>query len=315
MSKKEIQFQKGLSLAELISRYGTEEQCLSALYRFRWPKGFLCPNCGHFKHCHIRYRKVYQCNNCHRQTSVISGTIFASTKLPLTVWFLGIYFVSQAKNGISSLELSRLLGISANAALRMKHKLQQVMKERDDSKPLKGLILLDDAYWGGKKRDGKRGRGATGKMPFVAALKITPDGHPVYMKFHNVKQFSKKEIASWGAKHIASGSMVVSDGLGCFNGIRDITARHEAIPTGGEDGYDAFKVFTWLDTVIGNVKNAIHGTYRSVSSKHLPRYLAEFNYRFNRRFQLKELVDRLVYVALRTPPMPRRLLTLAENRW
>ena len=111
MKKSTIQFQKGLSLAKLISLYGTEEQCLAALYSFRWPKGFLCPNCGHSKYCQIPHRKVYQCNKCHRQTSVISGTIFAATKLPLTIWFLGIYLLTQAKNGISSLELSRLLEI------------------------------------------------------------------------------------------------------------------------------------------------------------------------------------------------------------
>ena len=85
-------------------------------------------------------------------------------------------------------------------------------------------------------------------------------------------------------------------------------------PNSGTE-YDEFKVFKWINTMIGNVKNAIHGTYHAVSEKHLPRYLAEFCYRFNRRFQLHEMVNRLVYVALRTPPMPQRLLRLAEVRW
>jgi hypothetical protein len=88
----------------------------------------------------------------------------------MKIRFLGIYLITQAKDGISSLNMARTLGISSHAALRMKHKLQQAMKERDDSLPLDGLVLMDDAYWGGKKRDGKRGRGASGKMPFVVAL-------------------------------------------------------------------------------------------------------------------------------------------------
>lgn len=78
-----------------------------------------------------------------------SGTIFEYTKLSLTTWFLGMYLLTQPKKGISVLELKRQLGISCNAAWRLKHKLLQVMKERDDNKPLSGIIQLDDAYWGG----------------------------------------------------------------------------------------------------------------------------------------------------------------------
>ncbi len=273
MAKNKIQFQRGMSLYHLLSQYGTEQQCHATLFRMRWPNGFKCPHCGHSKYCEIRCRKVYQCNRCHAQTSVINDTIFAATKLPLRIWFLGVYLITQSKDGISSLNLARTLGISANAALRMKHKLQQAMKERDDSKPLNGVILMDDAYWGGRKRDGKRGRGASGKMPFVA-----------------------------------------SDGLNCFPGVRDADCYHAPINTCGAE-YDEFKVFKWVNTMIGNVKNAIHGTYHSVSKNHLPRYLAEFCYRFNRRFQLDKMVDKLISVATRTPPMPQRLLKLAEVRW
>jgi len=78
---------------------------------------------------------LLQCKQCHRQTSVISGTLLASANLPLTVWFLGIYLITQSKDGISSLNLARHLGISANAALRMKHKLQQTMKDIDATPP------------------------------------------------------------------------------------------------------------------------------------------------------------------------------------
>ena len=315
MAKNKIQFQRGLSLNQFLSQYGTEQQCHDTLFRLRWPQGFKCPECGYSGYCEISSRKVFQCHRCHRQTSVISETIFAATKLPLRTWFLSIYFITQSKDGMSSLNLARTLGISANAALRMKHKLQQAMKERDDSKPLNGLILMDDAYWGGKKRDGKRGRGASGKMPFVAALSITPEGHPLFLRLSHLSGFTKQEIVAWSSKHLAQGTLVVSDGLNCFPGVEEADCYHEPITTGGGTEYDEFKVFTWVNTMIGNVKNAIHGTYHAVSKKHLPRYLAEFCYRFNRRFQLDKMVDRLIYVALRTPPMSQRLLKLAEVRW
>lgn len=314
MAKNKVQFQKGLSIGEFMQQYGTEEKCRAALIRLRWPLGFRCPRCGHHGFCEIQSRKLYQCNYCHSQTSITSGTIFAATKLPLSIWFLAIYLITKAKNGVSSLSLARSLNISQKAALRLKHKLQQTMKERDDTKPLSGIVLLDDAYWGGKKRDGKRGRGATGKLPFVAALRITKSNQPVTMKMSTVSGFTRKELSAWSVKNLGSKSIVASDGLQCFSATKDAKCRHEPIVTHGDAGYDEYAVFPWLNTMIGNVKNAIRGTYHAVSQKHFPRYLAEFCYRFNRRYKLEALIERLVYVAARTPPMPYRLLTMAEAR-
>jgi len=116
MAKNKIQFQKGLSLTDFLSQYGTEEQCREALFKMRWPQGFQCPKCGHQGYCEIRDRKVYQCYKCHAQTSLIQGTIFAGTKLPLRLWLMGIYLVTQAKDGISSLNLARTVGIMLSAA-------------------------------------------------------------------------------------------------------------------------------------------------------------------------------------------------------
>jgi transposase-like protein len=136
MPRNKIQFQPGLSLPNFLSKYGTETQCRDALFRLRWPKGFICPICGHNKYCQIVSRNIFQCYNCRHQSSIISRTIFEATKLSLTKWFLGIYLITQAKDGISSLNIARTIGISYNAALRMKQKVQQTMKERDDSQPL-----------------------------------------------------------------------------------------------------------------------------------------------------------------------------------
>ena len=314
MAKNQIQFQKGLSLMEFLSQYGTEEQCRDALFEWRWPQGFVCPNCEHTGHCEIASRGVYQCNRCHHQTSVISGTIFEHTKLALTTWFLGMYLLTQPKNGTSVLELKRQLGIGYNAAWRLKHKLLQVMKERDDGKPLSGTIQIDDAYWGGEHHGGKRGRGAPGKTPFIAAVQTNEDGHPIAMRFTKLKGFRKEEIAQWAQRHLAASSLVVSDGLSCFQGVEQAGCQHEVIVTGGGPKSMTLEAFTWVNTMIGNVKNSLYGTYHSISDAHLPRYLAEFCYRFNRRFKLEEMIPRLGYAAVRTPPMPQRLLSMAETR-
>lgn len=114
MSMNRVQFQPGLSMPEFTQPYGTEAQCEAALMQTRWPLGFRCPKCDHEGHCilHSKARKTFQCNACHQQTSLISGTLFQSTNLPLTTWFLAIYLVSQAKTGLSALALMRYLGVS-----------------------------------------------------------------------------------------------------------------------------------------------------------------------------------------------------------
>ena len=315
MAKSSVQFQKGMSLEEFQKNHGTEEQCWQSLFDLRWPKGFVCPRCGWHNGCAIRTRGVYQCNRCHHQTSVTAGTIFHATKLPLRVWFLGIYLMTQTKNGISVLELSRHLGISFNAGCwRMKHKLMQVMLERDNGKRIQGDILLDDSYLGGERSGGKRGRGAPGKTPFVIAVEMKKD-QPVRIKLNRVARFSLIELERWSRHHLAPGSKVTSDGLDCFTMVTRAGCEHRQVITGSGKKAAKHPVFQALNTVLGNLKNSFRGTYHSFHPKHAPRYLAEFQYRFNRRFDLGAMIPRLVYVGARTTPRPERVLTLAEYSW
>lgn len=162
MRKNQVQFQRGTSLHEFMVRYGTSEQCERALFCWRWPRGFVCPECGHSGHCPLKSRRLFQCNGCARQSSVTAGTVFAGSKLPLTVWFLAVHLITQAKNGISSLALTRQLGISQNSAWLLKHKLMQAMLKREATRQLSGWVQIDDAYWGGRRRGYKRGIGGVG---------------------------------------------------------------------------------------------------------------------------------------------------------
>lgn len=204
--RSEIHFQKGVSLAKFQVKYGTEEQCASALFSLKWPKGYHCPKCGHHKYIQLRCRPLYQCKKCRHQTSLLARTIFASIKLPLTILFLAIFLVSQSKEGISSLKLLRFLGVSANAAMRLKHTIQMVISVKT---------------------------------------------------------------------------------------------------TGRYDSPD-FTFFDWLNTIIGNIKNALIGTYHGMNHNHLPRYLGEFCFRFNRRFKLGLLLKSLMYHAAQTTSIPGR---------
>jgi transposase-like protein len=309
MARNKVQFQKGVSLTEFIGNYGTEEQCFDALYAWKWPNGYKCPSCGHDKGCQLTNRKLQQCNRCHHQASLTAGTIFDSTKLPLTTWFQGIYLITQNKKGISVMKLHRDLGVSYNAAWRMKHKIMQVMLERDHEKKISGFIELDDAYIGGERSGGKRGRGASGKIPFVAAVETTNDGSPVHIKLSTVKGFRKSEIEMWTEQHVTTGSTVISDGLACFNAVIDAGCFHDKIICGGGRASVEEPEFYWVNTILGNLKSSLRSTYHAIRPEYAQRYLAEFQYLFNRRFNLKELIPRLAYTALRTPPMPGRLLT------
>ena len=315
MAKNKVQFQKGLSVPDFMESYGTEEQCFAELVRMRWQDGFKCPKCGHDKCCQLKSRKnLFQCNSCRAQASVTAGTIYHATKLPLTKWFLAQHLLTQGKNGISQLELARQLGVSINTAAMLYHKLAQVMLERDEHKPLDGNIDVDDAYWGGKQA-GKRGRGSKNKVPFLAAVEKNSDGRPMRIKLSVVAGFKKDEIKRWSKKHIQAGSSIASDGLGCFNGFKAAGFEHKATVVGNSKDPEKTAQFTWLNTILANLKTSLAGTFHKLSSEHLPRHLATFQYRFNRRFALKDLVPRLAYVCLRTPPMPRNLLKLAEVRW
>jgi hypothetical protein len=316
MAKNRVQFQKGLSFPEFLSQYGSEAQCAETLFGWRWPEGFVCPECGHADgYVSVRTRGLLQCKHCRHQTSLTAGTVFAYSKLPLTTWILAMYLLTQQKNGVSALELKRQLGVSYPTAWSIKHKLLQAMLERDADRQLTGVIEIDDAYWGGECRGETPGRGSPNKTPLVVAVAKNHDGHPISLRMNVLDGFRKNELAAWAAKFIDPDSIAVSDGLGCFRGIATAGIEHQAIITGSGPESVSTPELKWVNTIIGNVKNALHGTYPHVSSQHLPRYLPEFCYRFNRRFDLAAMLPRLGVAAARTPPMPYRLLKLAEAHW
>ena len=313
MPVNKIQFQKGLSVPEFHRKYGTEEQCQKVLEKVKWPRGYECEECGHKSFSYIKTRKLYQCNRCKYQTTVTRNTVFHSTNLPLTIWFLAMYFITQCKNGISSLELMKHLGVSYRTAWKIRHKLMQVMVEQDLKKKLSGLIEVDDAYLGGQKSDGKRGRGSENKQPIVAAVSVTLDYQPTYVKLSPVRSFTKKEIERWSQTNLDSGCYVVTDGLHCFEAFSNTTKQHFSVPMKKDPQTGKRPYFKWVNTILGNVKNSLTSTYRSRKDTYTTRYLAEFQYRINRRFKLDVILTRLIYASAQAPPLSGVLLRRAAN--
>ena len=314
MAINSIQFQAGMSLPEFLKRFGSEAQCEAALEQARWPDGFACPCCEHkvcsiFKH---GSHNMYQCSACRHQTSLIAGTIFQKTKLPLTTWFLAIYLISQAKTGISALALKRHLGVSYHTAWLVHHKLMDAMSEREERYLLSGDIQVDDAYLGGERTGGKAGRGSENKVPFIAAVSMNDQGHPMRVKLTPVKGFTLKAVAEWAQNNLMPDCYVYSDGLACFGGVMDAGCHHHTIVAGGRKPAD-LPDFLWVNTILGNLKTSLGGAHHAFNfSKYASRYLGAFTYRFNRRFRLDTLPIRLLIAAISCGPRPANLLRSAE---
>lgn len=194
----------------------------------------------------------------------------------------------------------------------MKHKLLEVMFVREQGRQLDGRVEIDDAYLGGQLPGGKPGRGSQNKVSFVAAVQTTEAGQPMLACLSRVK-FTKEAIEQWASKSLCAWAQVISDGLGCFAGVKSCGASHERIVTGGGVASSKLASFRAVNTFLGNLKTAFSGTYHAFDfAKYAHRYLAEVQYRFNRRFDLRAILGRLLFASARTSPRPERLIRVAE---
>lgn len=315
MARNPLQFQDGLSLSEFMRRFGTEAQCEAAVVAWRWPDGFVCPRCGSRDHAIVGKRRLYECHDCLRQTSLKSGTIFAKSLVPLTKWFQCMWLLTQSKGSVATLELARHLDLKWDSAWLMRQKLMQVMVECEADRKLSGRIEVDDAVLGGRQGvtdGGKQGRGGANKVPFVPAVE-TRDGRPQQLRYIPVAAHSQVEIARIATAYFEPGSTVVSDGMPCFPAVTAADCIHEqrvvrraAVPA------QKIPAFRWVNTVLGNLKTAIVGTFKSFRRHYAARYLAEFQYRFNRRAKLATMLDQLAYAAANSTPKPYSMITCPD---
>lgn len=314
MPMNRIQFQPGLSLENFLEHYGTQSQCEAALELARWPEGFRCPRCGESRYSRFRVegRLMFQCSACRKQTSLTAGTLFHHSHLTLKAWFLAMYLISEAKTGVSALALKRLLGVCYRTAWLIHHKLMPAMTEREARYRLEGRVQVDDAYLGGKRSGGKVGRGSENKVPFVAAVSVTDEGHPMYAKMTPVPGFTSQAITDWAKNTLDPGGRVISDGLGCFGGVTGAGVEHQPKVVGSREPKN-LAPFHWVNTVLGNLKTRLSGAYHAFTfAKYAKRYLSTVTYRFNRRFHLETLPKRLLVAAASIGPRPESWLRTAE---
>lgn len=314
MPMNRVQFQKGLSLPEFMGRYGIEEQCEQALVTARWPVGFVCPTCGAMQ-SRTSFRREgrldWQCAGCQHQCSVISGTVLEATKLTLTRWFLAMQWLIQAKNNVSALELTRELGVSYRTAWLIEHMLLQAMALAEAERQLTGRAEVDDAYLGGERSGGKVGRGSENKVPFVAAVQTTEDSR-AHLAYMSARPFTEEAMKEFIATNMGLPLTVVSDGLGCFTVAASMGTVHAREVTGGGKARVRNEEFRAANTLIGNVKTALTGTYYAIKfATYGYRNLAEVQFRFNRRYDMRAMLGSLLRAMAVTPRQPEHGIRVA----
>jgi len=229
----------------------------------------------------MRARRTFECAECHRQQSITAGTLFHKTRVPLQEWFLAIHLLATSKKGISALALQRQLPRHDENTIRLLlRKLQRAMGEREALYQLAGVVEADEAFFGGRQAGGKRGRGVENKRKVLVAVSVDEDDRPRKVKFIVVQSLDKATLSDAVSTQVAAGSTVVTDGYAGYNDLEALGYEHAAFTIQKPSDNQAY--LPWVHILIANAKRFILGTHHSV--RYLERYLAEFAWRFNRRF-------------------------------
>ena len=294
-------------LLELEARFSTEEACRAYLFQLRWPTGFECPRCGERK-AWPASELLWECSGCHRQTSVTAGTIFQDSRLPLTLWFRAVWWVTSQKNGVSAMGLQRVLGLkSYKTAWTMLHKLRHAMV-RPGRDRLQGRVEVDEAFVGGEE-EGVHGRQTESKAMIAVAVEEDGDGI-VRIRMRRIPDASAESLMPFIESSVEPGSLVHTDGWRGYEPLNRKDYRHKITFLAGNHK-TASELMPRVHLAVALLKRWLLGTHQGgVSMEHLDAYLDEFTFRFNRRKSRSrgKLFYRLLEQAVAVEPVPYKSL-------
>jgi transposase-like protein len=281
------------TLQEAIIYFSDADNCLRYMVAHRWPNGVVCPACGRTDVTFLKTQKKWQCKSAHakRQFSAKVGTIFEDSPLGLEKWLPAVWIITSAKNGVSSCEISRSLGITQKSAWFMLHRIRLAMQNGSMMKiggPESGGVEADETFIGGKARNmhlsvRQRRITGTGAKDKVAVMGVLERGGQVRTAV--VPNRKKKALQSEVRKHVEAGSALYTDALKSYNGMAKEYA-HQVIDHAV--AYVDGKIHTnGLENYWSLLKRGINGTYVSVEPFHLFRYLDEQAFRYNNRATAK----------------------------
>ncbi len=284
------------TLQEAIEFFSDPDRCHAYMVQMRWPDGVVtCPICNEPNPRYLSNQRRFECLKKHarRQFSVKVGTIFEDSPIPLKSWLLAVWQISNCKNGISSYELARALGVTQKTAWFMNHRIRLAM-QGDDGGSLGtdgGEVEVDETYIGGKarnmhprkKRSVKVGRGGAfaGKVVVMGLLERTTDKKASRVRTKVVQNTRKHHLHAEIAKNVPDGTTVYTDALMSY---RDLGLYYQHKVIDHAEKYVDGQIHTnGLENYWSLLKRAIKGTYVSVEPFHLFRYLDEQAFRFNQR--------------------------------
>lgn len=294
-----------LGLLAFQNRFPDEKSCFEYFMKMRWPNGCRCINGCAGKMYLVKKRRVnvYECEKCGRQTYATAGTMFHGNRQPLRKWFWAIFLMATSKKGISMIYLQQQLGIkSYRSAWLMGHKIRRAMRERDSTYMLKGTVQADEIFIGGKQSRAEQRATGTNKTAFFIGVEENEKGRPRFVTFEELKEIYDQQIVRAVEKKIRKGSTIKSDGGGAYKKAKKKGYAIEQSVYQYNPRMTA-EHLKWVNMLTSNLKRFLLSTYHGVFPKYRDAYLAEFAYRFNRRYWPDQAFDRLLYACINAKPI------------
>ena len=295
-------------LIDFYERFPDEQACWNYFLSLRWPDGFVCPSCQEEKGCFKPSRKIFECYSCEHQASLTAGTVFHKTRVPLTKWFWFIFFMATSKKGVSMLYLQKQLRIGTYKTIwSMGHKIRQGMAVRNALYDLHGVVETDEIFIGGKQTFEERRKTGNNKTAFFMAVEENENGGPRFVTFEEIESAYETHVLPAIEKSIKKGSKIISDGASAYVKAEEKGYDHDRYIE-SKDPEIAHEQLKWINTLTSNLKRFLLSTHHGVYPKYRKAYLAEFAYRFNRRYWPEQSFDRLLYACIHADPVTLREL-------